>query len=250
MKKRILFVLLGTAAMALSGCGVAQVESAALMLVDTVDKVAGLASSSGEQASAVERWAGNLAGSVANFEVDVDLDMEKIYSDIEASITDQLEEKLVQEVQNMVNEELKEVGITVELKEDGSTKVETGMGIEVTQKEDGTWNVEAKEGEIEELDGDWPENEFTKQVPKPSFDATAANTQDKSFSVAFVDTNVEVIRAYVEELKNAGFTVDASSKDVEVFGVVAYSYKASNGAGYRVEVTFAEKMCGMTITKE
>ena len=217
--------------MALSGCGVAQVESAANMLVDSAEKVAGLASSSDGKSSAVERWAGNLAGSVANFEVEADLDIDKIYSDIETAITEQLEDKLLQEVQNMVNEELKEVGMTVEIKEDGS------------------WEVEAKEGEIEELDGDWPENEFTKQVPKPSFDATAANTQEKSFSVAFVDTNVDDIRAYVEELKNAGFTVNATNKDVEVFGVVAYSYKASNGAGYSVEVTFAEKMCGLTITK-
>ena len=250
MKKTWLFVLLGVAAMTLSGCGVAQVESAAGMLMDSAEKVAGLASSSGSQESAVERWVGNLAGSVTNFEIEADLDIEKIYTDIETAITDQLADKLVQEVQNMVNEELKEVGITVEIKEDGSTKIETEIGIGVTQKEDGSWEVEAPEGEIEELDGDWPENEFTKQVPKPSFDATAANTQDKSFSVAFVDTNVEDIRAYVEELKNAGFTVDASNKDVAVFGVVAYSYKASNGAGYRVEVTFAEKMCGMTITKE
>ncbi|MBP3595083.1 MAG: hypothetical protein J6J44_11180 [Lachnospiraceae bacterium] len=231
MKKRVFWVLFGVAAMALSGCGVAQVESAANMLVDSAEKVAGLASSSDGKSSAVERWAGNLAGSVANFEVEADLDIDKIYSDIETAITEQLEDKLLQEVQNMVNEELKEVGMTVEIKEDGS------------------WEVEAKEGEIEELDGDWPENEFTKQVPKPSFDATAANTQEKSFSVAFVDTNVDDIRAYVEELKNAGFTVNATNKDVEVFGVVAYSYKASNGAGYSVEVTFAEKMCGLTITK-
>lgn len=250
MKKRILFVLLGVGAMALSGCGMAQVESAANMLVDSVDAVAGLATSSGSQASAVERWAGNLADSVANFEVDVDLDIDKIYSDIEASITEQLADKLVQEVQEMVNEELKEIGITVEVKEDGSTKVGTEMGIEVTQKEDGSWNVEATEGEIEELDGNWPENNFTKQVPKPDFQPTAANTQEKSFSVAFVDAKVEDIRNYVEELKNVGFTVNVENKDVEVFGVVAYSYKASNEAGYRVEVTYAQDMCGLIITKE
>ena len=250
MKKGCLFVLLGIAAMALSGCGMAQVESAANMLVDSAEKVAGLASSSGGQASAVERWAGNLAGSVANFEVDVDLDMDKIYSDIEASITEQLADRLAEEVQEMVNEELKEIGIVVEINEDGSTKVETEMGIEVTQKEDGSWNVEATEGEIEELDGNWPENEFTKQVPKPKFQPTAANTQEKSFSVAFVDAKVEDIRNYVEELKNAGFTVNAENKDVEVFGVVAYSYKASNEAGYLVEVTYAQDMCGLTITKE
>ncbi len=249
MKKRVFWVLFGVAAMALSGCGVAQVESAANMLVDSAEKVAGLASSSDGQASAVERWVGNLAGSVANYEVEADLDIDKIYSDIETAITEQLEDKLLQEVQNMVNEELKEVGMTVEIKEDGSTKIQTETGIGVTQREDGSLEIEATEGEIEQLDGNWPENEFTKQVPKPSFDATAANTQEKSFSVAFVDTNVDDIRAYVAELKNAGFTVDASNKDVEVFGVVAYSYKASNGAGYSVEVTFAEKMCGLTITK-
>jgi hypothetical protein len=52
------------------------------------------------------------------------------------------------------------------------------------------------------------------------------------------------------KLKKAGFTVDAESKDVEMFGMVAYSYIASNGKGYKVEVTYAADMCGMTITKE
>lgn len=250
MKKTWILVLLGAATLAMSGCGIEKVESAAGMLVGSAEKVAELAASTGGQSSAVERWVENLTGSVQNFEIEADVDIDKIYTDIETAITDQLADKLVQEVQNMVNEELKEVGITVEIKEDGSTKIETEIGIEVTQKEDGSWEVEVPEGEIEELDGDWPDNEFTKQVPKPTFDAKAANTQDKSFSVAFVDTNVEEIRAYVEVLKNAGFTVDATNKDVEVFGVVAYSYKASNGAGYRVEVTFAESMCGMIITKE
>ena len=250
MKKRMLWVLLGVAAMALSGCGVAQVESAANMLVDSAEKVAGLASSSGSQGSAVERWVDNLAGSVTNFEIEADLDIDKIYSDIEAAITDQLADKLVQEVQNMVNEELKEVGMTVEIKEDGSTKITSETGIGVTQKEDGSLEIEAAEGEIEQLDGNWPENEFTKQVPKPSFQPTAANTQSKAFSVAFVDASVEDIRNYVEELKAAGFTVNDTNKDVEVLGVVAYAFTASNGKGYKVEVTYAQNMCGMTITKE
>lgn len=250
MKKRVFWVLFGVAAMALSGCGVAQVESAANMLVDSAEKVAGLASSSDGQASAVERWVGNLAGSVANFEVEADLDIDKIYSDTETAITEQLEDKLLQEVQNMVNEELKEVGMTVEIKKDGSTKIQTETGIGVTQREDGSLEIEATEGEIEQLDGNWPKNDFTKQVPKPDFQPTAANTQEKSFSVAFVDAKVEDIRNYVEELKNAGFTVNATNKDVEVFGVVAYAYTASNGNGYKVEVTYAQDMCGMTITRE
>lgn len=250
MKKKGFLVMLGVVAMAMSGCGIAQVESAAGMLVDSAEKVAGLAASSGNESSAVERWIDNLAGSVTNFEIEADLDIDKIYSDIETAITEQLADKLAKEVQEMVNEELKEIGIVVEVKEDGSTKVETGMGIDVTQKEDGSWNVEATEGEIEELDGNWPKNEFTKQVPKPDFQPTAANTQEKSFSVAFVDAKVEDIRNYVEELKKDGFTLNAENKDVEVFGVVAYSYKASNEDGYRVEVTYAQNMCGLTITRE
>ena len=153
-------------------------------------------------------------------------------------------------MREVADQELKEVGMTVEIKEDGSTKIQTETGIGVTQREDGSLEIEATEGEIEQLDGNWPENEFTKQVPKPELQPTAANTQEKSFSVAFVDAKVEDIRNYVEELKKAGFTVDAANKDVEVFGVVAYAYTASNGNGYKVEVTYAQDMCGMTITRE
>jgi hypothetical protein len=138
----------------------------------------------------------------------------------------------------------------MEVKEDGSTTFTHNSGGEITQKEDGSWDVTYTEGTVEQLDGNWPDNEFTKQVPKPKFQPTAANIQDKTFSVAFVDTKVEDIRDYVEELKKAGFTVDATNKDVEMFGMAAYSYTASNGAGYKVEVTYAADMCGMTITKE
>ena len=250
MNKKYILVVIGAAVMALSGCGVAQVESAAGMLVESAEKVAGLAASSGGQPSAMERWMDNLAGSVTDFEIEAELDIDKIYSDIETAITEQLADKLVQEVQNMVNEELQEVGIVVEISSDGSAKIETEAGIGVTQKEDGTLEIVAAEGEFEQLDGEWPKNEFTKQVPKPELKPTAANIQDKSFSVAFVDATVEDIRNYVEELKKAGFTVDATNKDVEIMGVLAYAYVASNEKGYKVEVTYAQTMCGMTITKK
>lgn len=246
MKKKWGALLIGIIALGLSGCGassVGNVEDVAGMLVDSGQTMVGLATPTNGQPAAVERWITGMAGSVQNFDVELDIDYKEVYSNIEVKIVERLTQKLVAD-------ELETIGITVETKEDGSTTFSAGNGSEITQKADGTWEVTYVEGTVEQLDGDWPDNEFTKQVPRPEFQPTAAMTNENVFSVAFVGTNVTEIRSYVEILKSAGFTVNAEEKDVEVFGMIAYSYAASNESGYRVEVTYASDMCGMTITKE
>ena len=107
-----------------------------------------------------------------------------------------------------------------------------------------------EDGSTGQLGGDWPSNEFTKQVPKPPFELTAASTEESAFSVAFLGVDLDDLRDYVEELKNKGFTEDVESEDTEVFGIVMFTYAASNSKGYRVEVTSAVGVCGLTITKE
>ena len=114
---------------------------------------------------------------------------------------------------------------------------------------DGTWTMQGEDGQTTQLGGDWPDNEFTRLVPKPGFKLAGASTSDDEFSAAFQSVNVDQVKAYAEQVKASGFTVDAEEEDQNVYGVVVYTYSAYNADGYRVEVTFASGTAGITINK-
>jgi len=105
------------------------------------------------------------------------------------------------------------------------------------------------EGLFEQFGGDWPENDFTKQIPKPDFGLTVGDMTDSEFSVLFQGATIEQIKDYVEKVKATGFTVNASTEDENIMGIVIYSYEAKNSAGYKVEVFSAMGMAGLTVTK-
>ena len=159
-------------------------------------------------------------------------------------------DELPADLQQQVKDELKEEGVDIKTNSDGSTTYVDADGSEITQNEDGTWVVANEDGSTGQLGGDWPSNEFTKQVPKPTFELTAASTEESAFTVAFLGVDLDDLRDYVEDLKDKGFTKDVESEDTEMFGIVMFTYAASNSKGYRVEVTSAMGVCGMTITKE
>ena len=159
-------------------------------------------------------------------------------------------DELPSELQEQVRDEMEKEGVDIKTNSDGSTTYVSEDGSEVTQNEDGTWVITNEDGSTGQLGGDWPENEYTKQVPKPPFGLTAAGTDEYGFSVAFIGVETDDLRDYVEKLKDKGFTKDVESEDTEMFGIVMFTYAASNSKGYRVEVTSAMGVCGMTITKE
>ena len=159
-------------------------------------------------------------------------------------------DELPSDMQAQVKEELKQEGVEIKTNADGTTTYVDADGSEITQNKDGTWVVTNADGSTGQLGGDWPSNEFTKQVPKPSFGLTAASTDEYSFSVAFIGVGIDDLRDYVDELKDEGFTENVENEDTSVFGIEMFMYAASNGKGYRVEVTSAMGVCGMTIMKE
>lgn len=159
-------------------------------------------------------------------------------------------DELPADLQQQVQDELEEEGVDIKTNADGSTTYVDADGSEITQNEDGTWVVTNEDGSTGQLGGDWPNNDYTKQVPKPPFSLTAASTDEYGFNVTFIGVEINDLREYVKELKNKGFTEDVESEDTEAYGIVIFTYAASNGKGYRVEVTSAMGMCGMTITKE
>lgn len=132
---------------------------------------------------------------------------------------------------------------------DGSMTIVDPDGTTMVQKPDGTWVVKDEDGGEGQIGGDWPDNEFTKLIPKPDFELFAANTETDSFSVAFTSATIEQIRAYAAKVKAAGFNINEEVEDQEVMGMVIYSFTAENADGYTVEITSANGTSSLSISK-
>lgn len=132
---------------------------------------------------------------------------------------------------------------------DGSMTIVDPDGTTVVQKPDGTWVIKDEDGGEGQLGGDWPDNEFTKLIPKPDFELFAANTETDSFTVAFKSATVEQIKDYAAKVKAAGFNINEEVEDQEVMGMVIYSFTAENADGYTVEITSANGTSALTISK-
>lgn len=141
-------------------------------------------------------------------------------------------------------------GIVVIFDTDGTMTVIQEDGSKLIQKgSDGTWSTVDKDGTVGQFKGEWPDNEFTRLLPKPEFELTGAATDAESFSVVFVGAGIDNIRAYTEQVKKAGFTVDAETEDKEFLGIPLYSYKAKNADGYKIEIYTASGLSGLEVKK-
>ncbi len=144
----------------------------------------------------------------------------------------------------------KKDGVDVSFGIDGSmTVVDSTTGDTIVQKPDGTWVIKGEDGSEGQLGGNWPDNEFTRLLPKPDFKLLAANTTDSDFSAGFDNATVEQVKSYVEKVKANGFTINAETTDQEMMGMTIYSYVAQNADGYTVSVTFSVGMSGVALEK-
>ena len=143
----------------------------------------------------------------------------------------------------------KKDGVDVSFGTDGSMTVVDTDGTTMVQKPDGTWVVKDADGGEGQIGGDWPDNEFTKLIPKPDFELFAANTETDSFTVAFKSATVEQIRDYAAKVKATGFNINEEVEDQEVMGIVIYSFTAENADGYTVEITSANGTSSLSISK-
>ena len=143
----------------------------------------------------------------------------------------------------------KKDGVDVSFGADGSMTVVDTDGTTMIQNPDGTWKIKDADGNEGQVGGDWPDNEFTKLVPKPEFEFLAANTDANSFSVVFTSATIEQIKDYATKLKAAGFNINEEVEDQEMMGMVIYSFTAENADGYTVSLTFASDNSGLEISK-
>ncbi len=140
-------------------------------------------------------------------------------------------------------------GGNLEFKSDGSVVYTAPDGSVSIQNPDGSWTLPNGNNVQGQYGGDWPENEFTKLLPKPDFALTAAVAEADRFSVSFTNTTIEQIRAYVEQVKSKGFTVDSSTQDENVMGIEIYVFTAKNAAGYEVSISSMSGVTGLVISK-
>jgi len=96
--------------------------------------------------------------------------------------------------------------------------------------------------------GGWPENEFTKQVPKPNFEVSFGGVSENEFSALGGGATVDQLRNYAKELQKAGFNKNVETEDQGMFGMTTYSFRADNGKGYQVEISYISLMNINTIT--
>lgn len=97
--------------------------------------------------------------------------------------------------------------------------------------------------------GEWPDNEFTRIIPKPDIEIAMTVVDEYSFTVAFGSMTKAQATDYVEKLKDAGFTIDAYVTDQEMYGMAIYTFSAANAAGYSATLSFTGSSNVLVISK-
>ena len=117
----------------------------------------------------------------------------------------ELDEATKQQLKSMCES----AGMSITFGADGTTTIVDDNGDVMTQNADGTWSVSDGQGGQASVGSKWPDNEFTKLVPKPDFEVSLSLTEGDRCTIQFGSLTAEDLRAYAEKLKSAGFTVDA-----------------------------------------
>ncbi len=181
---------------------------------------------------------GDNSGNTGNTGSVSDLDFGSILAGNGA--TDTVWGKQDEATKQQIIDEGKKDGVDISFGADGSmTVVDPENGTTVTQNPDGTWTVKGDDGTTGQYGGNWPENEFTRLLPKPEMELLVAATNEQEFTVGFNNATIDQVKAYAEAVKAKGFTVDAQTSDQTVGNLIIYSYTAKNTDGYIVTVSYA-----------
>ena len=131
--------------------------------------------------------------------------------------------------QSFINE-AKAAGGNLEIKEDGSAIYTDKDGNIAIQNPDGFWEYKDADGKTVPIGANWPDNEFTKLIPKPDFAVNINSNLSYKFSMDMMTATPEQVKAYVEKLKESGFTDIIANQDEEDL----FTFVAKNEAGYEL----------------
>lgn len=133
-------------------------------------------------------------------------------------------------------------GVDLSFGDGGSMTVKNTDGSVTTYDGDGNWSFKGADGEVAQLGGDWPDNKFTRLVPKPDMKVGAFSADDDECTVVFVGATLEQIKAYGAKIKSAGFEVE---EETDVAGVYMLDTTKDD---YTVQVTFSAGTASLIIS--
>ena len=88
---------------------------------------------------------------------------------------------------------------------------------------------------------EWPDTEYTKQIPKPGVgNLVLCHLSTVGFEAGFDTVSIDDARNYGDLLKEAGFTIGLEISDSEDAASPRYRYNADNSSGYHVEMSWIE----------
>ena len=137
----------------------------------------------------------------------------------------------------------REEGYTVTFGNDGTTTMIDAEGNKNVQKADGTWTYIGKDGSSVNMGGNWPDNDLAKLVPAANFNISASTYYDGNCAITFSGATLDAIKAYVEQVKSAGFDNDIQLNDSDNY----YSYVAYDDDGNYLQIFFTSGMGGLTM---
>jgi len=122
--------------------------------------------------------------------------------------------------------------------------------IEPSEEEppDGTGSDESNLSSRGDTSGDWPDNEFTRQVPKPDFAIITIVSNDSVFSAEFEIITEEQALTYAEQLIAAGFTPVRVGDSHHDKGE-RYRLDTDNAAGYSLVFTWLPNTTNLMINR-
>jgi len=94
----------------------------------------------------------------------------------------------------------------------------------------------------------WPKTGLAKKLPQPEFGQLAGVTDEPDeFCAAYAEVSQDDLRNYTEQVKKAGFSVDAEISDQEYMGIRMFSYTAENEDGLIFTISGTAGTCTITL---
>ncbi len=142
----------------------------------------------------------------------------------------------------------KAAGVEVTFSADGSMSVyDPATGSTIVQKPDGTWVIRDAEGNESQLGGSWPDNAFTRLIPKPPFDMVGVAITGNEFGATFQGSSMDEVKAYAASVKAAGFDQEVSEEDFSGQGYNLYTFEGYNADGHLFTVGYSEGVIILTV---
>lgn len=105
-----------------------------------------------------------------------------------------------------------------------------------------------EDGEKLTIGTNWPDNQYTRLIPKPSFGTvTSSWSADESFFAILGNVTLNQAKSYVSQLEAAGFNNDKYTMDGAAYGTDMYTFTAKNAAGNEVAAAYSSGSLTITI---